>query len=226
MNKVRGKKKKKAGPASTGHPSTSLRINLRGGSASASHPSTSLRINQRSLGFTLIELIITAGVLIIIMGAATGAGVGRKTQFNLSVNQEKLRALISRAKGLSLNSLIKQGSNICGYGVHITYNKAIIFADKSESGCGNSDHKYSGVSENFIGGFNEVVLDSSIYFSGDSFVKDVGLSIDVLFAPPDPTTYINGSEGTNLQTIIGIANSSNSFRKVIVKGTGLINMSY
>jgi|GEM_PF-2112248 len=185
-------------------------------------------------GFTLMELVITMAVLAVVMGAATSAGVGRKTQFNLSVSQEKTRALISRAKGLALNSLISQGSNICGYGVHITYDKAVIFTDRVGAGtCDGSDRRYT-PGEELVGGADQVVLDQGIYYSdvsGGGSPSQVRSSfggpgyMDVLFAPPDPTTYINAISGVNQRAILGVAYSSQNFRKITVEGTGLISVS-
>lgn len=185
-------------------------------------------------GFTLMELVITMAVLAVVMGAATSAGVGRKTQFNLSVSQEKTRALISRAKGLALNSLISQGSNICGYGVHITYDKAVIFTDRVGAGtCAGSDRRYTS-GEELVGGADQVVLEQGVYYSdisGGGSPSQTRTSfggpgyMDILFAPPDPTTYINTASGVNQRAILGVALSSQSFRKITVEGTGLISVS-
>ena len=186
-----------------------------------------IRSIRSKAGFTLIELLVTTAVMMIIMGSVAGTGIARRTQFNLSINQEKLRTLVSRAKGLTLNSLIEQGSDICGYGVHIERERAFIFADRSAT-CSASDRIYTSSSEDFPGGINELQAEAGIFFydmsSGGvtppSFGNGAG-KIDVLFVPPDPTTYVNGVMGGS--TTIGVAASSRDWRKVIVEGSGLIS---
>ncbi|MDD5098833.1 MAG: type II secretion system protein [Candidatus Colwellbacteria bacterium] len=180
-------------------------------------------------GFTLVELLITTSIIILMMGTVIGSGAIRRTQFNLSINQEKVRSLASRAKSLAFNSLVEEtaGNGVCGYGVHIERDQAFIFADKSAD-CSSSDRIFSLGDEELIGSVNKVTTDGGMHFydmsSGIIDLSQFGGAgkIDVLFVPPDPTTYINGNRAGN--AVIGVAFSERDWRKVIIESSGLISV--
>ncbi|MDD4930985.1 MAG: hypothetical protein PHG66_02395 [Candidatus Colwellbacteria bacterium] len=162
-------------------------------------------------------------IMFIIMGTVANSGADRRMQFNISINQEKLRALISRAKSLSMNSLFQAGSQDCGYGVHLDQNRAIIFIDRGPV----CDHRFNG-GEQVLGSSNEVIPKEGIYFadmtSGAAVPGTFGGdgTADIVFLPPDPTTYVNADSNRDITLGVIASTASMDQVKVIVERSGLI----
>lgn len=74
-------------------------------------------------GYTLIETLIVALIIITVSGLVITYTRTSEKQISLSLELEKIAGLIFRAKSLSLATLGESGSSIrsCGYGLEIDY---------------------------------------------------------------------------------------------------------
>ncbi len=169
-------------------------------------------------GFTLIEMLITISIISILLSSMVSSSSLGRREFILTSSQQQLRAIISRAKSLSLSTALSTLGTICGYGVRIDKDSktAFIFRDLKISANCPGDNIYSaGGSEKLGGSLNEIKLDNSLSFSGNT---------DVVFIPPDPTTIING-DPNSLPVEIVIKAGDNNIRKIIINKAGLIDLT-
>ncbi|MBI5306638.1 prepilin-type N-terminal cleavage/methylation domain-containing protein [Candidatus Wolfebacteria bacterium] len=160
-----------------------------------------LKSNQ---GFTLVELLIVFMVMALLAAGMIFYSRSGERQIILFQNQMKIVGALQRAKTLAIGAYGAASS--CGYGVNFqsSDNTMIIFND-IDSNCANSNFKYSSSDTKF----ETVKLDKLIKFSGSDF--------DVVFAPPDPITYIDGDSKAS-DKIITISTLDNQF-SVAVKIT-------
>ncbi len=169
-------------------------------------------------GFTLIEMLIVISIIGLLMSITAVSGTQSRRQFLLTTSQEQLRALISRAKALSVSTVLSRSQSICGYGVHINAgeSRAFIFRDLPLGSSCPGDNKYSldNPGEKLSGFLNEMKLDNSLNFNSD---------FDVLFIPPDPSTILNGDVNLTEVTII-ISIPGGDGRKIKINNAGLVDL--
>lgn len=171
-----------------------------------SHCSTSTKgkgyLSRR--GVTLLEVVVTLGV--IGMLSSVVIGYGRETREQITFMRAEIRAmnLFVRARSMAVSSFLEggldndvpAGQKICGYGVHLdqTTQELFIFRELS-SDCAMADRIYSGADERIEG------TDYSIQFK-NQMVKVVSSSEspdlqDVIFIPPDPIIILNNDPELN-----------------------------
>ncbi len=174
----------------------------------------------KSGGFTLIEITITMAILAIMMGMVAFSDAARNTAFNAIIGQEKTRAIISRAKSLSVNSIFGTSMNACAYGVRIEGSKAFIFMDRGV--CGSNNLRYD-LGEQVISANNEIELGAGVMFIDPT----TGISMnnrDIIFLPPEPILYVDGSVLVN-DFQIGISlPGTNRYSRIIINKYGLISV--
>ncbi len=177
------------------------------------------RIN-RSAGFTLIELMVTAGITVII----TGLLVANFSRVRVDLNRATIAVTdgIREAQSLALTGATVRGTSTCGYGVHFTENGFIIFSEpKSSAGdCAGQNRTYDST--------DTTVRSASL---ANATLEIVLPAADVFFEPPDPTTYINGVYSASARTSISVrrrgsacrqSESTPDCRVILVTGTGRV----
>ncbi|MBI2592954.1 MAG: type II secretion system protein [Candidatus Colwellbacteria bacterium] len=179
--------------------------------------SISASLNSKK-GFTLIEMVITISLIGFLLSITATSGGSSKRQFLLTTSQEHLRALLSRAKFLSVGTTFSgSGQTVCGYGVHVDKSggEAFIFRDLPAGFSCPGDFRYSGDTREKITGFlNVMKLDSALSFSIDA---------DVVFIPPDPTTVLQGDAAVpEIEETISIAGGDS--RRIKINKAGLIDL--
>ena len=162
---------------------------------SASSTSTK-RQSGKEVGFTLLELVVVIGIIVILTSMVAGYSREGGRQLALVSTETKMLNLLNRAKFLSIETFFGGGrkgdERICAYGVKVdTANEEMfIFQDLStEASCpGNSNGVYD-EGEQLAGELNEIKLQStSVAFSGETNLSEV------IFIPPDPQTKIKKSD--------------------------------
>ncbi len=164
-------------------------------------------------GVTLVEVVITTAILGFLMSMTWSASSVRNNDFIVMIHQEKLRALISRAKSMTINSVDMAGN--CGYGVRIEQHQAFIFLNRGACGT-NNDRRYS-AGERISGSANFVRPREGIVF----IPPDTG--VDIVFIPPHPHTVINGNDNIE-NTLIRIESPAGIRRTIRIDRQGLINL--
>ncbi|MBU3918729.1 hypothetical protein KKC63_02365, partial [Patescibacteria group bacterium] len=160
-------------------------------------------------GTTLIEILITISMITILLGVAFWGYRDRGRELDLKRSALELVANLEKTREMAMSSTIIGGGTERpegGYGIRFIKNQTsyILFADRTDN-------------KSYDAGAGE--LDSTI------FLKD-GVSItivspadttDIVFSPPSPDVYINGSDTISAEITIG-----NSIRteKIIINPAG------
>ncbi len=172
------------------------------------------KINN-SGGFTLIELSVSIFIIAVMSGFFIVNYHNTNKRSELGTIKQKLASNIRLAQNYSLGSKTYDGINTPagGWGVHFSLSDPshyIIFADKNLP---NGDKTY-----NAGEAVETVSLPDGITINSLSPAN----SVDIVFFPPDPVTYINGS-GSSPAKIILKENINNSTAEISVNFFGLID---
>ena len=176
-------------------------------------------------GFTLIEMVVVVAIIGMLLSLGAGSARLSRNEFILTTSQERLRALISRAKFLTINSLFLPEARVCAYGVEIDaeQGKAVVFEARAKPNlnCPSRDtirviHQDTD-RINLTGSLDVIYLEKGVRFNN---------SFNVYFLPPDPfvALYKNGAFQENDITIelsmlnVGIP------RRILVNREGLIDL--
>jgi hypothetical protein len=178
------------------------------------------RLIKFQTGFTLIEVAVTAGILVFLMSVIWSSSLFRAGDFSLMMAQEKLRLLITRAKSLTTNGVSSGGIDNCGYGVMVEQGRAFIFSDN-----GTCDRGVNGASNRRYDSGEKLnsSMDSVTLSEGLVFLPSSGGTAQVVFVPPYLLTVINGDE-SSVGIEITVRTPSGLSRKVIINNQGLINL--
>jgi prepilin-type N-terminal cleavage/methylation domain-containing protein len=140
---------------------------------------------RRPSGFTMIELMISIGIMVML--TAIFIGYNRTTRDNIALMTERARLgqLIARAKSLALSSYTKDPQP-CAYGVHLDYaarTYALVGYDDPVTECSPM-----------------AFIDPANFRYYETFSVRPGVVLDaggpnpledVFFVAPDPVTYLN-----------------------------------
>jgi len=165
-------------------------------------------------GFTLVEMIVVIGIMMLLSGLFVGYNRTADEQVALFKDQALLVGAINRAKALAQQKL--NIVNACAFGVHIdSAQNFLIFADKkgsTDSPCINdngqsiSNYRYDLGEE-----LESFSLDKRLLFTS-------GVGQDIIFVPPDLRL-----KGSSLPATITIQNADGSrSAKVIIADGGQI----
>jgi len=166
---------------------------------------------MKERGTTLIEILITISMITILLGVTfwgyrdRGRELGLKhSALEMVTNLEKVREMAMSARVIGVGAERPEG----GYGIRFIKNETsyILFADVTN----NKSYDVG------AGELNSTVL----LKNGISIVlASPATTTDIVFIPPSPDVYINGSKAVSAEITIG---SSIGTEKIIIGPTGLI----
>ncbi len=165
--------------------------------------------NKNNFGFTLLELLIVMSVMSVLttfflVGYRTA---GKESDLRLTAGQlmSDIRMAQSKTLGASkYEGQVPQG----GWGIRLEEDKGtyVIFADM------DGDFSYDKDTEKW----KTEDMPEDIVFSS----VDRASPVDIVFEPPDPLTYINGSNEGEVNIVI--ADNSGNSKRIRVNFFGLI----
>ncbi|MGB9608992.1 MAG: type II secretion system protein [Minisyncoccia bacterium] len=183
-------------------------------------------LKEKSNGFTIVELIVSLGVITMLASFLILYNKTNTAQIALSLETAKLVELINKSKSLSLSTYIEKGA-ACGYGINIDYNSKsyTLFRYGSPtltSGCANIasssinflDSTYAELEKNF--------LPQNINFEKNNDYLNI-----IFFMPPDPKVLIWKNNSTlpiqqnnpDYESKIYLTTKDSSFKKQIIVDT-------
>jgi len=168
-----------------------------------------LFFNKKLAGFTVMELMVSTFIITLISGIFLANYHSTNKRSELILVAQKL---VSNIRLMQVNSLgaVELANEVPegGWGVHFNqgYSNYIIFADI------DGDYIYDGNEE-----YKTISLPGNIIINS----IDIGNSADIVFAPPDPITYINTDPVTNVRIELTDGESS---KTIEVNFLGLIDM--
>lgn len=170
------------------------------------------KIFDNFLGFTLVELLASIAIIGIISSVFFVNYRSSEERSRLNMTVQKVATDIRLAQTYSLGSNEFSGLfPIGGWGVYFDSSAPdsyIIFADQ------NGDKSYDATEK-----FKEEKLPVGVIL--DSLTIPGGV-VDIVFLPPDPITYINGVE--NSEITIYFSDKNNFKKGVKVNFLGLIDV--
>ena len=186
------------------------------------------RLRQNKKAFTIIELLVSAAIIITITLLVVFNLKGINQKSTLEFEAEKLSSLLRRAHINTLIGLTDAGIRPPGgYGVQITQCAAgscsyILFADKCADPC-VLDYQYDGGPPVGVD-----VLIQQLEILGDnvfvSLVQPVG-PLNIVFAPPSGQVYINGATTpVSATTTLRFTGSGYVKELIVDQHTGRINI--
>jgi len=164
-------------------------------------------------GFTLMELLASMFIIALLTGIFLVNYHGTNERNKLIAATQKLASDIRMAQNYALGSKEFDGDiPLGGWGVHLdttSPNNYIIFADND---IGEYDYD-SGEEYSTINLPDGVTVDSI----------DLGDSVDIVFLPPNPDTYIEGVKDNTVKITLK-DNKGNTTKTVEVNFFGLIDV--
>lgn len=166
-------------------------------------------------GFTLIELVVTLGIISILSVVIfANYRLGEK-KYILESETQKLISNLRKGQNMALAPTVNSEFK-SGIGIHFetgeNNDKYFFFLDKS-------DNKKPDGGDEIIETIN---LPANLYIKS---LLPTGDNVDIFFEPPDPTIYINNETGVSKEAVIILEykNGDNVFNKSVkIKATGLI----
>lgn len=175
-------------------------------------------------GFTVVEIVVVLGIMVIITGIMLFNVGSEKQNSALFRSAQKLSLDLRKVENYALSSKVFKDSKVpCGWGIH--FNGAgstsyIIFADTALfTNCSDRDYKRSSSSEDL----ETVNLEAGVKI--DNINIDNTIS-DVTFTPPAPIVSFGSIYGgrVNIDRIdISLINNKSSTRKITINKTGFIS---
>lgn len=169
-------------------------------------------------GFTLIELIASIFIVALLSGAFMVNYHNANKRSELNMIKQKLASDLRLVQNNSLGAKTHNGASPKGgWGVHFAVSEPssyIIFADLEDP---NGNQAYEPGEEAEIKTLPAGVTISSLSAGGSP-----ANSLDIVFFPPDPTTFVNASPTAGAQIILR-ENVNNSTAIVSVNSFGLID---
>jgi prepilin-type N-terminal cleavage/methylation domain-containing protein len=176
----------------------------------------SSRILKTQAGFTLIELLASIFIIILVSGVFMANYHNTNKRSELNIVKQKLASDIRLAQNYSLGSKTYDGVNTPkgGWGVYFSTaspNSYIIFADKNSP---NGNKTYD----------SGEAIETRTLPAGVTIISLSPASpLNIVFFPPDPVTYVNGSATANGKITLK-ENINNSTAIVTVNSFGLIDI--
>lgn len=167
-------------------------------------------------GFTIAELLVGIFIIALISGIFLANYRSADRQAKLNMAAQQVVSDIRTAQNYSLGLREFEG-NVPAGGWGARFGTAspdsyIIFADKDEG------HNYDGDEE-----YKKVDLPSDIIIS-DIDVAGAIDAVDIVFSPPDPTTYANTNNNISVEITLK-ENVSGAVKNINVNFLGLIDIT-
>jgi prepilin-type N-terminal cleavage/methylation domain-containing protein len=168
---------------------------------------------KKCAGFTLIELIITTAIIAFLATfvLADYRNAGERTTLRLET--QKFIGDVRRVENMALGSLDFNGTTpVGGWGIYIANTSTYyVFVDNDAVGTSNHGRYTAGdtVAET-------VTLSVKALFSA-------GVGSSVVFVPPDPLVYINGTDSGTLTVTLREAADAAVTRNVLINSFGLVD---
>jgi len=172
---------------------------------------------KKKAGFTLIEFLITTTITVLLTSVLLVYNRSQELPLLLFREQSNVFAAFNRVKSLSLQAFSESDEVPCGIGVRVEpdNNRYFIFSD-FESDCSLSDHQFQSSKDAILSGA-DYSLDSKIIFN-------ISVVTDIVFVPPDPQIYVNGSLAGGLTDIrIQAVSDPNLYRTITINNAGQIS---
>lgn len=132
-------------------------------------------------GFSLIEMLVVIGIVVLLSGFMVRAFRNRSTDF-----QDVLRQLTANIRTAQLKAIASEdinGEHPCGYGI-------VRDNDSSYSLYASLPSNNNKCSEHVMTGGDPIISPSPFDISASGFVFDNPFK-EIFFEPPDPKVYIN-----------------------------------
>lgn len=173
--------------------------------------------NYKKNGFTLIELLVSVFIIALMSGLFLANHHSTNKHSELGMIKQKLASDLRLAQNYSLGAKTYDGLNAPdgGWGVHFDLTDPahyIIFADKNAPN-GNPAYDAGEAMET-------KTLPDGISIS----TLNPANLVDIVFFPPDPVTYVNGSAATGAQIVLK-ERMNNSTAIITVNSFGLIDVN-
>ena len=168
-------------------------------------------------GFTLIESLVVISILTLMTSFLILYNRTGELQIIILKEKANLIGTILRAKNLALGTLVTESAGVitCGYGVYIENNSYFIYRDLA-SDCQISDQSYSGNSSGEKLEGETYKLLPAVQF----FQNEVN---DILFVPPLPDVFFDGSKAVG-EKIIRLSDISRDTKsEIIINNAGQIS---
>ncbi len=171
------------------------------------------QISGRSkAGFTLIEILVTLGIMVLLSSIMVGYSAESGRQTFLLLTRESVVQLLNRARANSLSAYSPSGSSsqsgltTCGYGLHMDRSAGVLSVFKSEAV--NCDRRAASGNFNFSSSTDVLLTGSLDSYTIDptklAIVSDPkGNLTDVVFTSPNVQTYIYTQEDSSGQATYG-----------------------
>jgi len=174
------------------------------------------KILSNKFGFTLIELLVSIFIIGLISGVFMVNYHNTNKRSELKVTIQKLASDIRLAQNYSLGSKTYDGVNTPkgGWGLHFDLSSPsnyIIFADKNTP---NGNKTYDA---------GEAVETRTLPAGVTINSLSPANAVDIVFFPPDPITYVNGSNAATARVVLK-ESMNNSTAAVTVNFFGLIDV--
>ena len=151
---------------------------------------------KANLSFTLVEVLVSMGILVMISSAVILYSKSGERQITLYIEKQKIAGTIFRAKSFTLQNY-NVGETNCGYGLEIDYQRGeyrIFYYTPSPSPQRNCD-SITNLSPGRITGFSSYTkIATGLAFPPLGSLPPDALRY-VLFIPPDPKIVVNIGQG-------------------------------
>jgi prepilin-type N-terminal cleavage/methylation domain-containing protein len=171
-------------------------------------------------GFTLVEVLVTIGILVILLSATVGITRTGDQQVLLSKEQSLLLVALNRAKASALQTFF-QPNHPCGYGIFIDIvsNSYTLFQDQptNPSDCTTANHLFDAPGEVLTIGVTPQIytLPPGVQFGSATNVSTV------VYLPPNPDVFINNG-ALQIGIITLQSNNAAAVRSIQINNAGQI----
>ncbi|MDQ5882865.1 MAG: Prepilin-type N-terminal cleavage/methylation protein [Patescibacteria group bacterium] len=172
----------------------------------------STNFQSKSRAFTLIEMMVTLGIISVLTVMVIGYSRQSESQTNLLRESERLVYKLHEAQNSALQTLQESGSaKVCGWGIHVDLSESntsyFLFADA----CVGQPRKYD---------TNDTKIETINVLRGVE-IKSSNV-LDIVFEPPEPKVFFNPL--VNIAKIeLGLVNQATGYYEVEVTKAGQIS---
>ena len=142
-------------------------------------------------GFTLIEILVVMAITVLLTGLLIQSFARARTDLNQITGQ--VADAIREAQSSALSGALVRGTYRCGYGIHFDAGGYTIFAgpDATQPGVNCAAGRVLGTGTSVVS--TAILTNNTI---------EIAPAPDIFFEPPNPTTYINGSNAPGIPATI------------------------